>query len=216
VNHPSLDVKSEDIIEIVWVASICVGVLRPKYGGMLRWLKKSSKETCLTWSHIHEKSRWLNFKMAQNLDHVSFYWDGSGFNDWKSEQSRFLMPMTSRETSLLRWLFDPSHHTPGPYPPYLLMNDFLQTLNNIAIYNQKWSFLVICHHNIWYTTYKIDILQEKSWLLSANLLQHPKNDFQNDAEDGVLANQNLAAILNSPLLLHVFFSDQGQSGDGSD
>ena len=48
VNHPSLDVKSEDIIEIVWVASICVGVLRPKYGGMLRWLKKSSKETCIT------------------------------------------------------------------------------------------------------------------------------------------------------------------------
>ena len=48
-------------------------------GGMVRWLKKWSNETCLTWSHIHEKSRWLNLKMAQNLDHVSFYWDGSLF-----------------------------------------------------------------------------------------------------------------------------------------
>ena len=28
---------------------------------------------------MHEKSRWINFKMAQNLDHVSFYWDGSLF-----------------------------------------------------------------------------------------------------------------------------------------
>ena len=51
---------------------------------MVRWLKKSSKETCLTWSYMHEKSRWLNFNMAQNLDHVSFCLDGSLF-----EQSRF-------------------------------------------------------------------------------------------------------------------------------
>ena len=48
--------------------------------GMVRLLKKSSNETCLPWSHMHEKSRWLNFKMAQNLDHVSFYWDGSLLN----------------------------------------------------------------------------------------------------------------------------------------
>ena len=41
--------------------------------------QKSSKETCLTWSQMHEKLRWLNFKIAQNLDHVSFYWDGSLF-----------------------------------------------------------------------------------------------------------------------------------------
>ena len=47
--------------------------------GMVRWLKKSSNETCVTWSHMQEKSRWFNFKMAQNLDHVSFYWDGSLF-----------------------------------------------------------------------------------------------------------------------------------------
>jgi len=33
----------------------------------------------LTWSHMHKKSRWLNFKMAQTLDHVSFYRDGSLF-----------------------------------------------------------------------------------------------------------------------------------------
>ena len=25
----------------------------------------------VTWRHMHEISRWLNYKMAQNLDHVS-------------------------------------------------------------------------------------------------------------------------------------------------
>jgi len=46
---------------------------------MVRWLKKSLNETCLTWSHMHEKSRWLNFKMAQNLKITCFYWDDSLF-----------------------------------------------------------------------------------------------------------------------------------------
>ena len=49
-------------------------------GGMVGWLKKSSNKTSLTWSHLHEKSRWPSFKIAPNLDHVSFHWDGSLFS----------------------------------------------------------------------------------------------------------------------------------------
>ena len=104
---------------------------------MVRWLKKSSNETCLPWSHIHEKSRWLNFKMTQNLDH-EFLLRWLTFSIIKTEMAqkiepteiapkrhvieilshfeiepcRFLMHMTSRETCLLRWLFEPSQHTP--------------------------------------------------------------------------------------------------------
>ena len=78
----------------------------PKYkihhmGGMLRWLKKSSKETCLTWSHMNEKSRWLNFKMAQNLDHVFF-----------TEMAHFF-----------------SHLTIPPYQEVLGMSNFLSPIS---------------------------------------------------------------------------------------
>ena len=104
-------------------------------GGIVRWLKKSLKGTCLTWSHMHEKSRWLNFKMAQNLDHVFStemahffnHKNRNGSKKWaisvkwhlieilshfEIEPSRFFMHMTSRETCLIRWLFEPSHHNP--------------------------------------------------------------------------------------------------------
>ena len=71
------------------MTSICVKfILLSNTGGMVRWLKKSSNETCFTWSHMHEKSRWLTFKMAQNLDHVSFYWDGSLFQQKKIEMAQ--------------------------------------------------------------------------------------------------------------------------------
>ena len=37
---------------------------------MVRWLKQSSNKICITWSRMHKKLRWLNFKMAQNPDEI--------------------------------------------------------------------------------------------------------------------------------------------------
>ena len=39
----------------------------------------------VTWRHMHEILRWLNFKLAQNLDHVSKLRDGSLFQTKNSE-----------------------------------------------------------------------------------------------------------------------------------
>ena len=38
------------------------------YGSMVRWLKKWSKETFLTWSHMHEKSTIIKTEMAQKSE----------------------------------------------------------------------------------------------------------------------------------------------------
>ena len=127
-------------------------------GGMVRWLKKSSKEivsrevVCIrNWDGSH--SKWLqidhvffaemaHFFRLKNRDgskfeqiyssnsisllilsHLGFFplkkWAISminhvidNFSHFEGEPSQFLMDMTSRETCLLRWLFEPSHHTP--------------------------------------------------------------------------------------------------------
>ena len=74
---------------------------------MVRWLKKSSNETCFTWSHMHEKSRWLSLKMAKNLDHVSFYWDGSFFRKksrWLKKSSNETCLTWSHMHLILKWL----------------------------------------------------------------------------------------------------------------
>ena len=59
---------------------------RIKYGGMVRWLKKSSNEACLTWSHMHLILKWLKIRTVhfslffpRNIDHVSFGRSGSLF-----------------------------------------------------------------------------------------------------------------------------------------
>ena len=73
---------------------------------MVRWLKKLSKETCLTWSHMHENSRWLNFKMAENIDHVSFCLGGSNFE--KKLNPRNWMLRILSHLGFLAWKSEPS------------------------------------------------------------------------------------------------------------
>ena len=81
-------------------------------GGMVRWLKQSLNKTCLTWSHMHEKSRWLKVSITCLFTEMAHFFDDWNLRDFEIESSRFLMHMTSRETCLLRWLFESSHHTP--------------------------------------------------------------------------------------------------------
>ena len=43
-------------------------------GGALRWLKKSSKDECSTWSHLHETLRWLKISITvQNSEMTHFF-----------------------------------------------------------------------------------------------------------------------------------------------
>ena len=99
--------ESYHMSHITWV--IC---MRNRDGSISKWLKISIM--CFYWdgslfwvilvfmiekfSHLSKKTRDRDFEP---------FWNWAISN----RDSRFLMHMTSRETWLLRWLFEPSHHT---------------------------------------------------------------------------------------------------------
>ena len=75
---------------------------RIKYGGMVRWLKKSSKDVNkLTITH-DSICTWSIFRTE-----IKAKMNGSNF-----KPSRFQMRMLSCVIDVLRWLSEPSHHTP--------------------------------------------------------------------------------------------------------
>ena len=125
---------SSNQTDIQWMYYIlCTVYLNLPTGGMVRWLKKSSKETCFTWSHMHEKSRWLNFKMAQILDHVPFCWDGSLFGPRKIEMTRdrdferfWNWAISISHAYDFTWDMSPSmtFWAISPYPSYLDLSPF--------------------------------------------------------------------------------------------
>ena len=59
-----------------------------KYAGVLEMAQKVIEGGFVTWRHMHEILRRLNFKLAQNLDHVSKLRDGSFFQTWNSEMAQ--------------------------------------------------------------------------------------------------------------------------------
>ena len=83
--------------------------MRNRDGSISKWLKISI--TCLftEMAHFFEPFRflWLKKWAISVKKHVIEI-----LSHFEIEPSRFLMHMTSRETCLLRWLFEPSHHTP--------------------------------------------------------------------------------------------------------
>ena len=56
----------------------------------------------VTWRHMHEILRWLNFELAQNLDHVSKPRDGSLFQTWNSEMAQ----NSKQSISRIQFLFE--------------------------------------------------------------------------------------------------------------
>ena len=46
---------------------------------VLEMAQKVIERGIVTWRHMHEILRWLNFKLAQNLDHLSKLQDGGLF-----------------------------------------------------------------------------------------------------------------------------------------
>ena len=52
-------------------------------GGIVRWLKKSSNETCLTWSHMHLILKWLKIRTIHfSLISSSKYWSHVFWPKW--------------------------------------------------------------------------------------------------------------------------------------
>ena len=50
--------------------------------------QKDTEGDVVTWSHMYAILRWLNFKLAQNLDHVSKLRDVSLFQAQNSEMAQ--------------------------------------------------------------------------------------------------------------------------------
>ena len=64
-------------------------------GGKVRWLKKSSNETCLTWSHMHLILKWLKIRTIHfSLFFGSKYWSRVFWPKW----------LTFFSSKMLKWL----------------------------------------------------------------------------------------------------------------
>ena len=60
-----------------------IGLLRTNSstGGMVRWLKKSSKDVNNTWQHIHLKPKWLKIRtILPRIQFLSEFWATSVFS----------------------------------------------------------------------------------------------------------------------------------------
>ena len=57
--------------------------LRQQYGGMVRWLKKSSRDVNNTWQHMHLILRWLKIRTIHfSLISASKYWSRVFWSKW--------------------------------------------------------------------------------------------------------------------------------------
>ena len=72
---------------------------------MVRWLRKSSKDVNNTWQHTHLKSRWLKIRTI----HFCFNFCS------KYRPRAYAVMCYCQLIDVLRWLFEPSHHTPVFY-----------------------------------------------------------------------------------------------------
>ena len=69
--------------------------------GVLGMTRKVIEWGVVTWTHTKEILRWLNFKLAQNLNHVSRLRDGSLFQTWNFEMAQ----NSKQSISLIEFLF---------------------------------------------------------------------------------------------------------------
>ena len=72
------------------------------YAGVLEMAQKVIEGGIVTWRYMHDILRWLNFKLAQNLDHVSKLRNGSLFQTWNSEMAQ----NSKQSKSRIEFLFE--------------------------------------------------------------------------------------------------------------
>ena len=115
--------------EFIWI--------RNRDGSVSKWLKISI--TCLftEMAHFFEPFRflWLKKWAISVKSHVIEI-----LSHFEIEPSRFLMHMTSRDTCLLRWLFEPSHHIPVVKNTKMIRGQFYFTSQ--CIWKDSFSFQV--------------------------------------------------------------------------
>ena len=66
-------------------------------------------------------SKWLKISITCLFTEMAHFFSGI-LSYFEIEPSRFLKRMTSRETCLIRWLFEPSHHTPRMHKNLILLH----------------------------------------------------------------------------------------------